>query len=172
MLFSNHKFHIPNKPLLQRFKANISHPEHWRLTGKLTGEVKVGLLWQFPADKDKSCRLLSFYDAPQVITWSVRKDMVSLIIPSDMPIVSSCPVSAPTSFSLKKWPWAEMRILFPHQRSSLISDAIQAMYQKQDKMPQPSHEGLHTEDHPNSCFFQGRRSNSCFLDTRGLGQAA
>lgn len=125
MTFSNHTFHNSNTPLLQRFKANSSHPEHWYLTGKLTQEVKVRLLAPFPAGKDKSCCLILFYDLPQTgdnLEYMQRHDLI--VIPSDTEIVNSCPI-LPTSLSLKKGPLPETEILSLQQPSSLFSDAIQ-----------------------------------------------
>lgn len=134
MPFSNPTFHKSNVPLLETFKANSSHPEHWCLTGKLTEEVKVRLLLQFPAKiKVAACYYFMIY-LREVIIWSIHiKDMISLIIPSDMEIISSCPISASTSFSLKKWPLSEMHILSLQQCSSLISDAFQSNISKKLK---------------------------------------
>lgn len=133
MPFSNPTFHKSNVPLLQTFKANSSHPEHWCLTGKLTEEVKVRLLLQFPEKiKVAACYYFMIY-LREVIIWSIHiKDMISLIIPSDMEIISSCPISASTSFSLKKWPLPEMQSS-PYNSALLSSDAFQSNISKKLK---------------------------------------
>lgn len=132
--FSNHTFHNSNTALLQRFKANSSHPEHWCLTGKLIQEVKVRLLAPFPAGKGKSCCLLLFYDLPQTgdnSEYMQRHDLT--VIPSDMEIINSCPIIPSSSLSLKKAPLPETKILSLQQYSSLISDAIQTNMRKKVK---------------------------------------
>jgi len=107
MPFSNHTFRNSNIPLLQRFQANSSHPEHWCLTGKVTEEVKVRLLLQFPADRH--CCLLLFYDLPQTgdnLEYTHQWHNLT-VIPSGMEIINSWPISAPLSLSLKKGPLPE-----------------------------------------------------------------
>lgn len=151
---------------LPRFKANSSHSEHWCLTGEL-GQSQITFT---TSCKDKSSAFYCFMiHLQQVMIWSSHiKDMIWSVIPSDTELISSCPISASRSFSLKKlpWSWRPPTALFSH----LWCYSNQSI--KNCEALQPPWEGSCTKDHPKPCFLQSRRSNSCLLETRVLGQAA
>lgn len=174
MPFSKHAFHNSNTPLLQRFKANSSHPEHWCLTGKLTERSKSDYFYNFLQTKIKvaACYYFMIYLRQEII-WSTRiKDMISLIISSYMAIISSCPFSASTNFSVKKRPLTETHNLSLQQHSSLIFDAIQSIISKNIKCHNHHMKDYVLKTIQKSFFHQGWGSNSCFLQRGVSGQAA
>lgn len=132
---------------------------------KLTEEVKVRLLLQFPLDQDKGCCLLLFHQLAQVkIQSRCSKDTIFLIMPADTEIMSSHRVSASQSSSLKQGPLPETHILSLQTHSSLTSDALRSNISKNKQMhPSDNVKGHLLKTIENTVFPKvGRRQQLLF----------